>query len=118
MMDKIKSIVVLSVVCVIAAGGLAYVNKLTYEARNPAISPAMVKALNLLLPPHDNQLENDVLTVGENKYYVAKQGAEVAAYAFESAKSIRAAIDRTHVKHDAPIAGASEIAFFPPMTGG
>ena len=87
MMDKIKSIVVLSVVCVIAAGGLAYVNKLTYEARNPAISPAMVKALNLLLPPHDNQLENDVLTVGENKYYVAKQGAEVAAYAFESANS-------------------------------
>ena len=31
---------------------------------------------------------------------------------------IRAAIDRTHVKHDARIAGAREIAFFPPMTGG
>jgi molybdopterin synthase sulfur carrier subunit len=31
---------------------------------------------------------------------------------------IRAAIDRTHVQPDAPIAAAHEIAFFPPMTGG
>jgi molybdopterin synthase sulfur carrier subunit len=31
---------------------------------------------------------------------------------------IRAAIDRAHVGHDARIAGAREIAFFPPMTGG
>ena len=31
---------------------------------------------------------------------------------------IRAALDRKHVKHDAAIAGAREIAFFPPMTGG
>jgi molybdopterin synthase sulfur carrier subunit len=31
---------------------------------------------------------------------------------------IRAAIDRTHVRPQAAIKGASEIAFFPPMTGG
>jgi len=31
---------------------------------------------------------------------------------------IRAAIDRTHVRPGAGIAGASEIAFFPPVTGG
>ena len=29
-----------------------------------------------------------------------------------------AALDRTHVKSDARIAGAREIAFFPPVTGG
>jgi molybdopterin synthase sulfur carrier subunit len=29
-----------------------------------------------------------------------------------------AAIDQAHVKPDATIAGAREIAFFPPMTGG
>ena len=39
-------------------------------------------------------------------------------YAFENANVIRAAIDRTHVKPDTQIAGAREIAFFPPMTGG
>jgi molybdopterin synthase sulfur carrier subunit len=43
---------------------------------------------------------------------------EEYAYAFENAKVIRAAIDHTHVKPDVPIAGAREIAFFPPMTGG
>ena len=40
------------------------------------------------------------------------------AYAFETPKVIRAAIDHAHVKPDAAIAGAREIAFFPPMTGG
>ena len=34
------------------------------------------------------------------------------------ASTVRAAIDRNHVKPDAQIAGAREIAFFPPMTGG
>ena len=43
---------------------------------------------------------------------------EEYAYAFENPGVIRAAIDRTHAKHDAAIAGAREIAFFPPMTGG
>jgi molybdopterin synthase sulfur carrier subunit len=38
--------------------------------------------------------------------------------AFANEAVIRAAIDRRHVKPDAAIAGASEIAFFPPMTGG
>ena len=43
---------------------------------------------------------------------------EAYAYAFEKPKVIRAAIDHAHVKPDAAIAGAREIAFFPPMTGG
>jgi molybdopterin synthase sulfur carrier subunit len=40
------------------------------------------------------------------------------AYAFETPRVIRAAIDHAHVKPDAMISGAREIAFFPPMTGG
>ena len=40
------------------------------------------------------------------------------AYAFEKASIVRAALDKVHARHDAPIAGAKEIAFFPPMTGG
>jgi molybdopterin synthase sulfur carrier subunit len=31
---------------------------------------------------------------------------------------VRSAIDKTHVQTNARIKGASEIAFFPPMTGG
>jgi molybdopterin synthase sulfur carrier subunit len=40
------------------------------------------------------------------------------AHAFEAGPSIRAAIDRRHAKADASLAGAREVAFFPPMTGG
>jgi molybdopterin synthase sulfur carrier subunit len=43
---------------------------------------------------------------------------EQYAHAFENATVIRAAVDHRHVRSDAPIAGAGEIAFFPPMTGG
>ncbi len=59
----------------------------------------------------------DVKTVGDLIGWLSGQGEEYA-YAFEKPGVIRTAIDRTHVKHDAPIAGAREVAFFPPMTGG
>ncbi|HTV35462.1 MAG TPA: molybdopterin converting factor subunit 1 [Xanthobacteraceae bacterium] len=58
-----------------------------------------------------------VATVGQLVAWLAGRG-ESYAYAFENAKVIRAAIDRTHVRADAKIEGAGEIAFFPPMTGG
>lgn len=38
--------------------------------------------------------------------------------AFENPAIVRAAIDQTHAKPATMIAGAREVAFFPPMTGG
>ncbi len=58
-----------------------------------------------------------VRTVEELIAWLSGRG-EAYAHAFEKPKVIRAAIDHTHVKPDATIAGAREIAFFPPMTGG
>lgn len=58
-----------------------------------------------------------VATVGDLMGWLAGRGEEYA-FAFDNPKVIRAAIDRTHVKADAAIAGAREVAFFPPMTGG
>jgi len=58
-----------------------------------------------------------VITVADLIGWLKGQGEEYA-YAFENGHVIRVAIDQMHVKHDAPIAGAREIAFFPPMTGG
>lgn len=84
MKESIKSIVVLTAVCLVAAAGLSYVNKLTWEARHPAISPKLVKSLDLLLPAHDNDLKKDVMTIAERKYYVAKKDSKVVAYAFEA----------------------------------
>jgi molybdopterin synthase sulfur carrier subunit len=68
------------------------------------------KAEEVIEPPAS------VTTVGELMQWLAGRGEE---YALAFAKPvIRAAIDHTHVKPDALIAGAREIAFFPPMTGG
>ena len=58
-----------------------------------------------------------IATVGELMSWLSARGEEYA-YAFENPKVVRAAIDRAHVRVDAAIAGAREIAFFPPMTGG
>jgi sulfur-carrier protein len=58
-----------------------------------------------------------VATVGDLMGWLAGRGEEYA-YAFDNPKVIRAAIDRAHVKANTAIAGAREIAFFPPMTGG
>jgi molybdopterin synthase sulfur carrier subunit len=58
-----------------------------------------------------------VQTVGDLIAWLTARGDEYA-HAFETPKVIRAAIDHTHVRPDAAIAGAREIAFFPPMTGG
>jgi molybdopterin synthase sulfur carrier subunit len=59
----------------------------------------------------------NVATIGELVAWLAQQG-EGYAYAFENPKVVRAAIDKNHVRADARIKGATEIAFFPPMTGG
>jgi sulfur-carrier protein len=58
-----------------------------------------------------------VRTIGELIAWLSERG-ETYAHAFERPKVIRAAIDHVHVRPDAAITGAREIAFFPPMTGG
>ena len=40
------------------------------------------------------------------------------ALAFEDMEVVRAALDQELVELSAPLAGAREVAFFPPMTGG
>ena len=58
-----------------------------------------------------------VATIGELIVWLKARGPEFAN-AFARSEVIRAAIDQQHVRHDAQIAGAREIAFFPPVTGG
>ncbi len=62
-------------------------------------------------------LPASVTTIADVMAFLATRGEEYA-YAFENPKVVRASIDQVHVKPTAAIAGAREIAFFPPMTGG
>lgn len=63
------------------------------------------------------ELPASVRTVADLMAWLKTRGPEFET-AFARANVIRAAIDQTHVKHDAQVAGAREIAFFPPVTGG
>ena len=69
------------------------------------------KAEETIEPPASVRTVDDLIN------WLARRD-ETYAHAFETPRVIRAAIDHTHVKPDAAIAGAREIAFFPPMTGG
>ncbi|RBP02535.1 molybdopterin synthase subunit MoaD [Roseiarcus fermentans] len=62
-------------------------------------------------------LPPDVVTVGDLIAWLASRGEEYA-YAFEKPMAVRAALDKVHAGRGAAIAGAKEVAFFPPMTGG
>ncbi|MER2263496.1 molybdopterin converting factor subunit 1 [Methylobacterium oxalidis] len=68
-------------------------------------------------PEESVELPAGVATVADLIAWLRGRGEEYA-YAFENAGVVRAAIDRVHAKPDALLAGAAEIAFFPPMTGG
>jgi molybdopterin synthase sulfur carrier subunit len=69
------------------------------------------KAEEIVEPPATVRTVSDLIA------WLAQRGDQYA-HAFETPRVIRAAIDHAHVQPGTAIAGAREIAFFPPMTGG
>jgi molybdopterin synthase sulfur carrier subunit len=59
----------------------------------------------------------DVASVADLIAHLSRRDEGYAA-AFAEPRIIRAALDREHVEHTTSLAGAREVAFFPPMTGG
>lgn len=62
-------------------------------------------------------IPDTVVTVGDLIAWMRTRGPEFE-HAFEDVRVIRAAVDQVHAQLDTPVAGAGEIAFFPPVTGG
>ena len=62
-------------------------------------------------------LPGDVGTVADLLTWLKTRGPEYE-HALAEPSAIRVAVDRVHQRGEAPIAGAREIALFPPMTGG
>jgi molybdopterin synthase sulfur carrier subunit len=58
-----------------------------------------------------------VATVGDLVEWLKGRGPEYE-HALAEPKAIRVAVDRIHADRSASVAGASEVALFPPMTGG
>jgi molybdopterin synthase sulfur carrier subunit len=65
---------------------------------------------HLVLPP-------GIMTVGDLLRWQPTRGHPFDM-AFAKPDAIRVALDHAHAKPSASIAGAREIAFFPPVTGG
>ena len=63
------------------------------------------------------ELPASVVTVADLIAHLSASDASVAA-ALAGRRTLRAAVDQNHVALDAPITGAREVAFFPPVTGG
>ena len=59
----------------------------------------------------------EVATVGALTDWLAAQSPRHAK-AFAERRTIRVAVDQVFARDDQPIAGAREIAYFPPFTGG
>jgi molybdopterin synthase sulfur carrier subunit len=62
-------------------------------------------------------LPASVKTVTDLLFYLTSLG-ENYAQALRFADVIRVAINQEHVEHNTPLGNATEIALFPPMTGG
>jgi sulfur-carrier protein len=69
------------------------------------------------LAEEEVSLPPTVRTVSDLVAWLVTRG-EGYAYAFDNPGVVRAAIDKVHAKPQAALAGAREVAFFPPMTGG
>ena len=63
------------------------------------------------------EVETDAQTVAD-LIEELKTRSDAHAFAFSDTAAIRAAVDQDLVPFDAPVTGAKEVAFFPPMTGG
>jgi sulfur-carrier protein len=68
-------------------------------------------------PDEEIALPVEVKTVKDLLGFLKARGDGYEA-ALRYPEVIRVAINQEHVEHDTPIAGAREIALFPPMTGG
>ena len=65
----------------------------------------------------DLVVPEEVASVRDLIAWLTTRGPEFEA-AFARPEVVRAALDQVHVAPDAALAGAREVAFFPPVTGG
>ncbi len=68
-------------------------------------------------PEEELDLPAEIVTGRDLLLWLRERGEEYA-HALQQPEVIRIAIDKEHAAHGEKIAGAREIALFPPMTGG
>jgi molybdopterin synthase sulfur carrier subunit len=69
------------------------------------------------LTEEEIELPRNVASVADLLAWLKQRGPEYE-HALAEPSVIRVALDRVHAGRDAPLASVSEVALFPPMTGG
>ena len=69
------------------------------------------------LPGEEVSLPAEIATAGDLLAWLKRRGPEYEN-ALSEPRAIRIAVDHVHARPETPLAGASEVALFPPMTGG
>ncbi len=89
MKDMLKMVVVLGVICVLAGGLLAVVNRVTKDPIAAAMREEKMKAMRVVLPDYDNDPMTCTNTVIENGktwvFHVATKDGKFTGAAFEAA---------------------------------
>jgi molybdopterin synthase sulfur carrier subunit len=65
----------------------------------------------------DIELPSEIISVRDLLLWLRERD-EAYTHALQYPEAIRVAINQEHADHKEPVAGAREIALFPPMTGG
>jgi Na+-translocating ferredoxin:NAD+ oxidoreductase subunit G len=84
MKEILKLMVVLTTVSALAGFSLAYVNEKTKAPRAYQDRMKLLNSINTVLPPHDNQPDQDAVKINGTMYYVSKQKGTVNGVAFEA----------------------------------
>ncbi len=84
MRESSRLVIVLTLVCLIAALALAGVDRLTKEPRLEQKRLAHLKAIRAVLPPLDNDLLKDKKEIEGVTFYLGKKEGEITGVAFSS----------------------------------
>lgn len=83
MKETLKLMAVLTCVCMISGFCLSGVNKITMAARAEQDRQEALKAVNLVLPDHDNEPSEDIVEIEGAKFFLSRSGGQINGIAFE-----------------------------------
>lgn len=92
-----KLVLVLTLICLVAAAALSQVERVTREPIAQALREEKLKAIRNVLPKYDNEPDKESVSIVvgkddsgndiEKEYYIAKMGDDVVGVAFEGSSS-------------------------------
>ncbi|MCA1927205.1 MAG: RnfABCDGE type electron transport complex subunit G [Calditerrivibrio sp.] len=87
MKNNYSMIIVLGIFSIVAAFLLSMTYQGTKDKIEEAYRQELIKALNIILPPHDNQPDKDTINIDDKTVYVAKKDGKLVGIAFKTLSS-------------------------------